>query len=367
MRGTRGADLLSCATGLIVSAMSESVPKPAKQREYLLRSAGLDGFGLLMRELRLDPNAMLQRFGIDPAVLENPDAMVPYTAFLAVLDAAARETGLPHFGLILAERQQLPMLGPLGYTMKQAPDLRTAIEELIAFLHLHAQGAGSRLSVTGDTAMWSYEVFVSDVPGISEQEDLAVAIGIDIMRELLGRDWNPDYVTMVRKAPFNPAAYRRAFRCPVHFEAEHNASVFDARLLDRRLTNGDSRLHAILNSHLHSLDVGGGADFCGEVQQIILQAMKNGNCSLPRVAQYLGMTPRTLQRRLSIEGTGFQSELEAVRSRVAHRYLEESQMPLTSLADMLGYSDLAAFSRAFKRANSVSPIAWRRGMRSFSA
>lgn len=343
--------------------MAESASKPAKQREYFLRSAGLDGFAPLMHELGGDPQALLKRFGLDPSLLEDPDAMVPYTAFLAVLDAAARQTGLPHFGLLLAERQHLPMLGPLGYSMKQAPDLRTAIEELIAYLHLHVQGAASQLSVAGDTAMWRFEVRLNDVPGISEQEDLAVAVGIDIMRDLLGRNWNPDFVTLVRRAPFNSAPWRRVFRCPVHFEAEHNQSVFDARLLDRKLTGGDSRLHAILNLHLHNLDASGGADFGSEVQQIILQAMKNGNCSLPRVAQYLGMTPRTLQRRLSSEGTGFQSELEAVRSRVAHRYLEESAMSLTSLADMLGYSDLAAFSRAFKKTNGVSPLAWRNGRR----
>ena len=343
--------------------MPESPPRPVKQRDYLLRAAGLDGFAPLMRELGFDPQSFLRPYGIDIATLEDPDAMVPYAAFLAVLDGAARQSGLPHFGLMLAERQQLPMLGPLGFTMRQAPDLRTAIEELIAFLHLHVQGAGSRLIVSGDTAMWSYAVYVSDLPGISEQEDLAVAIGIDIMRELIGRDWNPDYVTLVRKTPFNAAPWRRAFRCPVHFEAEHNQSVFDASLLDRALTGGDSRLHAILNTHLRNLNTSGGADFGSEVQQIILQAMKNGNCSLPRVASYLGMTPRTLQRRLSAEDTGFQAELEAVRTRVAHRYLEESAMPLTSLADMLGYSDLAAFSRAFKKVNGVSPMGWRKGER----
>ncbi len=336
---------------------------PIRQREYLLRAAGLDGFIPLMRELGYDPATFLDGYGIDIALLDNPDAMLPYAAFLALLEGAARQTGLPHFGLLLAERQQLPMLGPLGFTMRQAPDLRTAIEELIAFLHLHVQGAGSRLFVSGTTAMWSYEVYVSDLPGISEQEDLAVAIGIDIMRELIGRDWNPDFVTLVRKAPFNSAPWRRAFRCPVHFEAEQNQSVFDASLLDRALTGGDNRLHAILNSHLRNLDASGGADFGSEVQQIILQAMKNGDCSLLRVAHYLGMTPRTLQRRLAAEGTGFQSELEAVRTRVAHRYLEESSMALTSLADMLGYGDLAAFSRAFKKVNGISPMEWRRGKR----
>jgi AraC-like DNA-binding protein len=317
----------------------------------------------LMRELGFAPDTFLRPYGIDIALLDDADAMMSYSAFLAVLDGAARQTGLPHFSLLLAERQQLSMLGPLGFAIRQAPDLRTAIEELIAFLHLHVQGARSQLIVSGDTAMWSYEVFVSDLPGISEQEDLAAAIGVYIMRELIGRDWSPDYVTLVRKAPFNAAPWRRAFRCPVHFEADHNQSVFDARLLDRPLTGSDSRLHAILNTHLQNLNVSGGADFGSEVQQIILQAMKNGNCSLPRVAGYLGMTPRTLQRRLSAEGTGFLAELEAVRNRVAHRYLEESSMPLTSLADMLGYSDLAACSRAFKKTNGASPRAWRQAIR----
>ena len=343
--------------------MTESAPKLSRQREYFLRSAGLDGFVPLLRELGIDAQALLRASGIDPLMLDDPDAMVPYTAFLAALDFARRLSGIEHFGLVLAERQKMPMLGALGYAMAQAPDVRTAIGELTAYFHLHAQGSGTRLMVVGDTAMWSYEVLVSDVPGISEQEDLAVAIGANIMRELAGRDWNPDYVMLVRRAPFNTAPYRRIFRCPVYFEAEHNQSVFDARILDRKLTGKDSRLHAILNSHLRALDTSGGADFGSEVQQIILQAMKNGNCSLPRVARYLGMTPRTLQRRLSAEGTGFQAELEVVRRRIAHRYLEESTMPLTTLADMLGYSDPAAFSRAFKRENGVSPLGWRRGNR----
>jgi len=340
--------------------MPESSAHSQKQRQFLLRSAGLDGFATLTREHGVDPHSILEKCGIDSRALDDPETMVSYRAFLRVLDMAARETGLPHFGLLLAERQTLSMLGALGFALAQAPDIRTAFDEVLAYLHLHVQGAGTRLIISGNTAMWSYEVYVSDEPGIREQEDLALLIGVNIIRELVGRDWNPDFVTLVRQAPFNSAPYRRAFRCPVHFEAEHNQSVFDAALLDQKLSGRDSRLHAILNSHLRNLDTGGGHDFGTEVQQIIMQAMKNGNCSLPRVAQHLGMTPRTLQRRLSTEETSFQSELDTVRNRLAHRYLEESAMPLTFLADMLCYSDLAAFSRAFKRQNGSSPLSWRK-------
>jgi AraC-like DNA-binding protein len=87
--------------------------------------------------------------------------------------------------------------------------------------------------------------------------------------------------------------------------------------------------------------------------------MKSESCSLSRVANYLAMTPRTLQRRLSADGTSFQAELDEVRNRVAIRYLEQTQMPLTNVSAMLGYADLAAFSRAFRRRNGVSPSGWR--------
>lgn len=339
-------------------------PAPAPiAKDYLLRAAALEEFIPLMRELGIDGTALMARAGLAPDILAAPDASISHAAFLDVLAAAREASGLQHFGLLLAERQTLSILGPLGFAIAQAPDLRAAIGQLNDFLHLHSPGISARLVTKGDIAMWRLEVLLGNRPGVRQQEDLAVGVGIGILRSLLGRDWSPELVTLQRRAPINSAPYRQAFRCPVEFEAEHNQSVFDSRLLDHKIAQSNSQLHAILNSHLRGLDTSGRLDFASEVQQIILHAMKGGDCTLPRVAKMLGTSRRTLQRRLASEGRSFRDELETVRSRVAMRYLEETAIPLTSLSMTLGYSDLAAFSHAFRRMTGASPSAWRKDHR----
>lgn len=332
-------------------------------KDYLLRSAALEGFVPLMRELGIDGAALIADAGIKPDALASPESNISYAAFLDVLAAAREASGLQHIGLLIAERQSMSILGPLGFAIAQAPDVREAIGELNQFLHLHNTGIAARLVIEGDTVMWRLEVLLSNRPGVRQQEDLAVSIGVGILRSLLGRDWSPELVTLQRRAPMNTAPYRQAFRCPVEFEAEHNQAVFDYAVLDTRIAQSNSQLHAILNSHLRGLDASGKLDYATEVQQIILHAMKGGECTLPRVAQMLGTSQRTLQRRLSAEGRSFRDELETVRARVAMRYLEETAIPLTSLSMTLGYSDLAAFSHAFRRMTGVSPSAWRKGNR----
>ena len=157
----------------------------------------------------------------------------------------------------------------------------------------------------------------------------------------------------------NTAPWRRYFQSPVEFEADYNQMVFPCADLARRVASANSQLHAILGNHLKSLDASGRQDFGTEVQAIILHAMKSGDCTLPKVARMLGTSTRSLQRRLAEEGRSFREELDSVRSRVAVRYLEETAIPLASLAMTLGYADTTAFSHAFRRLTGLSPALWR--------
>jgi AraC-like DNA-binding protein len=361
----RRESLLLYAKYLIIRAVNKlRIPAPAPiAKDHLVRAAALEGFLPLMRELGINGIALLVRAGLNTDVLASPDNTIAYTAVLDVLAAAREASGLQHIGLLLAERQPLSMLGPLGFAIAQAPNVGAAIDQLNEYIHLHDSGLSVRLVIEGDLAMWRVEVPLANRPGIRQQEDLAVGVGIGILRNLLGRDWAPELVTLQRRAPINSTPYRQAFRCPVEFAAEHNQTVFESRLLDYPIAQANSQLHAILESHLRGLDASGKLDFATEVQQIILHAMKGGDCSLPRVARMLGTSQRTLQRRLTGEGRTFRDELETVRSRVAKRYLEETAIPLTSLSMTLGYSDLAAFSHAFRRVTGSSPSAWRNAHR----
>jgi AraC-like DNA-binding protein len=88
--------------------------------------------------------------------------------------------------------------------------------------------------------------------------------------------------------------------------------------------------------------------------------LTTGDCSIERVANFLAINKRTLQRQLKVHGTNYKSLLEEVRFDIAQRYLRESNGSLTTLADMLCYSELSVFSNAFRQHHGMSPREWKK-------
>lgn len=333
-----------------------------KVEEFFVRAAALHGFGAILADFGCAAEPILARCGIDPDVLDHPDTIIRYRDFLHALHLACEATGLPSFGLHLSTRQPMTILGPVGFAMAEAPRLGAALKELADYFHLHSNGAVVQLLVEDGTACWRYEALISNLPGIHVQEDLAAALGVKFIRQFLGNDWDPDYVTLQRSTPPSVGPYRAIFRCPVHFEADSNQLVFSADLLDQPLASGNSQLHDILNKHLQMLDNSLSALARTDVQKTILLCLKSGDCALDHVAARLGMSPRSLQRSLQQEGTSFRNELDVVRVRIAKRHLSESKMSVTELSDLVGFSDLAAFSRSFHRLTGQSPRQWRQSV-----
>ena len=343
--------------------MTSTGALPSVRRDHLTRAASFDGFQALCEECGLDAALLLRRAGLDPACLATPDVMIPYRAYLHVLQDAAHASRLPHIGLLLADRQTLAMLGPVGFLVSEAPSLRAAITQLGDYIHLHNQALALRMEVINGLAYWSYETLAGDLPGLALEDDHILATGVNMLRHFLGRGWNPERIGIQHAAPATAAAYRKKFCCPIEFAAERNHVVFDARVLDQPLSGNNSRLHAILDGYIKHLDSSEALGLDQQIQRVLLQALKVGDCSLQGVAASLAMTPRSLQRRLADSGTSFQAELDTARNSVARRYLQDSKMPLTAISTLLGYADLAAFSRAFKRLNGVPPQTWRRQLK----
>ena len=134
---------------------------------------------------------------------------------------------------------------------------------------------------------------------------------------------------------------------------------FDAGILDAPIREANPQLHDMLEEHLRSLQKNFGDDYCGQVKHLINQALSTGDCSIERVASFLAINKRTLQRRLKSHDTNYKDLLEDVRFDIARRYLRESSGSLTALADMLCYSELSVFSNAFRQRHGVSPREWK--------
>jgi AraC-like DNA-binding protein len=327
--------------------------------EYQVRAAGFEGYSALVHELGGEPEPLLRQAGVDPAWLEDSDHLIPYVAFLSSLRLASQATATPHFGLLLSRKQRFSALGAVGFAVREAPNIQAAIENLNRFLPVHNQAARTVLVVERGLARWTFEVILRDAPALDLQFDLVAGIAINLLQHLAGHSWVPLRLHLKRAKPVDPRPYRQLFRCPIVFDAEFTGMVFPKSLLAQPVANADRQLYRILYMYLTQLEAHAPSDFGSLVRETVALSLQDGDSSIDAVAARLGLSERTLQRRLHAAGINYKDILIDVRRSVAQQYLRDTGISLTRIATILGYSDLAAFSRSFRREFGVSPRQWR--------
>jgi len=329
---------------------------------YMVRASALSGYRETVRALGGEPEALLARHGMADAPV-NLEHWISYADWLRLLDDSARELDCPCFGLELSERQDINILGAVGFMMRQAPDVRTALAELSAYFNHHNQGATVAASVEDGKVLWNFTPRPNLQAPLVQQTDLVVGIATGIMR-LLSPRWQPSTIYLPHRAPEDLRPYEQRFQCPVFFDWDTTMVVSEAGVLDNPLSEADDALHRILEAHLRDVQQLNPDSFSARVSHLIRQALATGDCSIERVSGYLGMNKRTLQRKLKEDGVGYKDLLDDVRFDIACNYLLDCQGPLTTLSHMLCYSELSAFSNAFRRRFGVSPRAWKRQQQS---
>jgi AraC-like DNA-binding protein len=215
------------------------------------------------------------------------------------------------------------------------------------------------LDVDRDLARWTFAVVLRDAPALDQQFDLVAGIALNLLKHLAGHSWVPLRLFLARGRPFDTRPYRELFRCPIVFDAESTCMVFPRSLLNQPVANADRQLYRILYSHLTQLEVQSPSDFGTLVRETVALSLQDGDSSIDAIAAKLGLTERTLQRRLRAAGRNYKDILADVRRSVAQQYLRDTGISLTRIATILGFSDLASFSRSFHREFGVSPREWR--------
>lgn len=330
----------------------------------MIRSTILVGYSELTRSLGGRPQRLLRASGINPRLETDQDGYVSFAALCDLLERTAVETGCESFGLRLSEAQGLASLGPLGFALQNSATLRDAIDEYRLFQGVHLQGAHSEVRRSGPLLQWVYHV---DEPGrLGTRQKVAQAMGLAciVFRTLVGPAWKPISVSLMQPAPADTTDFRRLFRSQVRFAQDADLIELQPDLLDRAIERSNPELRRILDRHLAEMKAGVSEALDEQICKVIRSSMSRQDCSIEEVASILSVAPRTLQRQLQQRGTSFSQLLERVRADAARRHLTESQLSLTQLAAILGYSELSAFSRAFRRWHGKSPQQWQRDQRS---
>jgi AraC-like DNA-binding protein len=163
-------------------------------------------------------------------------------------------------------------------------------------------------------------------------------------------------------APANAARYQQVLRCPVHFNQPEVRLVVRRELFDRPLRRPDPGLFQYLEQHAQTLDarLAERRSLSDQVRERLLGGLREGEPQQVGVARLLGMSERTLQRRLRDEGTTFAALLDDVRAEAARMYLRDPRLAVFEVAFLLGFSEASAFNRAFRRWTGSSPSDFRK-------
>jgi AraC-like DNA-binding protein len=324
-----------------------------------VRSATLDGYVDVARSLGLDPVGLMMSVGLDVADLAAPEKWIPAGDVATLLQLSADRSGHEDFGLLLAGRRRLSTLGPLSVVLSQEPDLRSALKLLNGYERSYNEALHLRLDEgSGVATIRLWLEFAEPVP-VRQSLELATAALHGIIKQLLGRSWEPLSVCFSHPKPRSLDAYHDVFGARLQFDHPFTGLVFFADQLDAPNTMSDPLLRPYAQQFLKSMPSPRGATVTDRVRELVDVLLPLGRCSTAQVARNLGVTPRTLHRQLAAEGQTFSSVVDDIRAALAERYLANDRYSLTDVSQLLGFMAPSAFSRWFRGRFHATPTEWR--------
>jgi AraC-like DNA-binding protein len=345
--------------------VSSGTITPTPPQRGMVRIAPLGAIPEVLRGFRVEPGSLLQRYGLsEEALFRDPEETVPLAAVGRLLTECAQATACPHFGLLVGQRVDASALGAVGLFLGNAPDVKTALEGLVANLDLHDRGAAASLDASAGRCTLGYEVYESGIEGTDQIGDAAVAICCNIMRALCGPDWSPTEVRLRHGHPVEVEPYRRFFLAPLRFNAEHNCLLFSSHWLSEPIVLADPDLRQHFMDRIQALRANSNQSFRDQAHKALVTLIGSQLGSREQLAIHFSIHPRTLNRRLRGAGTSFRELYNEVRHEIARQLLRDTRRSIPAIASLLKYSDATAFSRAFSRWQGISPAKWRKRVRS---
>lgn len=323
------------------------------------RSSVLLGFTEHCRRHRINPMHMLAQENLAPAVLRSHDLNISYESIVKVLDHSATQSGYPLFSLALSLRYGIEALGPLGLMASQCHTLEDSLTVVEKYVHVHSQGVELKLNVHEQEARLTYNVNMGNDINLTQLIELAIGRIHNVLRTLAPPGMTITGVRFKHAPQAAPELYTALLGVCPRFNAEENSVSFDADYLTQPPAPASDRLRLYFESFLNHAGHNHARPLKHQVIRLIHELIPTGEASAATVAHLMGLHTRTLQRQLKLINTDFRTLLEEVRYKQAREMLAESDITLTDLALQLGYSELSAFSRAFKRWSGESAQSWR--------
>lgn len=314
--------------------------------------------------LGLDSDALCQQAGLDPQLMDDPNARYPLSATTRLWELAVQASGDPAIGLRVSRFVSPTTFHALGYALVASSNLREVFERIVRYHPVVSDALELHLSRGEDRYRFTLKIPGSNPPPAPEAIDAFAAIYVRTCRNRLGREYAPLAVYLRRPEPADPQPWHKVFRSPVHFAASEDRLEFALEDFDSHLDDANPELaehnETVLKRTLAQLKP---LTWERKVRNAIEEQLPEGEPSAELIAQALHLSLRSLQRHLADEGCRFDTLLNESRENLALLHLRDPQCSLSEISYLLGFADASSFSRAFKRWTGITPGQFRDGLR----
>lgn len=310
-----------------------------------------------LREAKVPPNPLLAAAGLTLAQIDNSETRVSVQSQIRLLELAAAALGDDLLGFHLARVCELRQLGLLYYVIVSSETLASAFAKAERYGSIANEGVALTIREGRATAIALHYVNVAR-RGDRQHIEFWLTILVRLARQLTYRRLVPDHVRVVHQGRKMPAEFRSYLGCAIEFGARADEVVLSGDAGAMKVVGADTYLNNLLTrycdealQHRRHPRV---ATLRRQVENAIVPLLPHGEARAHDIAHRLGLSHRTLARRLSEEGLSFSKILDELKLDLARRYLQEG-LSISRIAWLLGYREVSAFTHAFKRWTGQSP------------
>lgn len=306
-----------------------------------------------------DPSIPFKRANADINALSNPEARYPLDTMHKLWQAVAEQTQDPAIGARIGQQWDVTTFHALGFAWLASSSLLEAFGRFNRYSAVINNALVTSTERSG--SLVSLQLGSNANPELIHDlsMDAGVAAIIKMSKMLVGDHFLPVKLDFKRSSPA-PQVITQLIAEPIDYSTTQTALWVDIRTAEKTLLSGNDSIafsnERIAHDYLDKVLQG---DIELSAFNLIVQQLPNGDTSEEWVSSQLHMSVRTLRRKLNASGTSFRALLNNVRKDIALRYVSEASISCIEIAYLLGFSDQANFTRAFKRWYSCTPSEYR--------
>lgn len=309
-----------------------------------------------------DADRIFGRAGLRINDLTSPLDELNLAQYCALFEEAAQQTGNSNIGLEFGQNFQPKALGMLGFAAISSPTLAAALRNMERYFPAHQDQTSFGLIQDCDILWLSYRILDPRIKNRRQDAELSLGMFCNLFKHAHGGNWTPLEIRFEHNKPDGHDEHEMRFDAPVQFGRRTNAIAFRRADLDAIMPEQDPYLASVVEPFLQGRceTQANPQDFATAVRNEVKMHLGERLPSVADISKLFGVSEPAFQKRLRAHGLIFGDIVKAARHELALHYIADPDMALTEIAYCLGYSELSAFSRAFRNWTGMNPQRYRR-------